>query len=70
MKKNEPQNQMMVKLTNSDSGLKSENKNLKKELNDLRNEVKKQKFEINSLEQYSQRDCIEIKGILIMEKKP
>ena len=53
-----------LELTNKEmEKTKSENKMLKNEVLNLRNQVKNQQNVIHDMEQYSRRECLEIRGI-------
>lgn len=56
-------------LEDLNSGLVDENRCLKAELQDTSNSLKLMKQELNNFQQYSRRDCLEIKGIPIQRNE-
>ena len=58
--------QLLTKMSTYEKGmteLVNENKSLKAELLDTTNQLKVLKESFNELEQYSRRDCLEVRGI-------
>ena len=59
-------NQLLTKMSTYEKGmteLVNENKSLKTDLLDITNQLKALKESFNELEQYSRRNCLEIRGI-------
>eukprot|EP00794_Sanderia_malayensis_P001405 gene1405-biopygen1156 len=61
--------QMTENLLKRNTKLEEENKELKKQIGNLEREVKIVNNEVNDLEQYGRRDCLEISGIPKKEKE-
>ncbi len=60
-------NEKVVKMEGEKREIIDENKRMKSEILNMSNEWKEMKESFNTLEQYSRRDCVEVRGIPFME---
>ena len=66
-KKYDEINEKVVKMEGEKREIIDENKRMKSEIFNMSNELKEMKESFNTLEQYSRRDCVEVRGIPFAE---